>query len=922
MDPFASLGFKPATPKSFAESANDPFASLGFKPANATPEPAKPFRYDVAPVVEDQQTKIKRLQAEAAVAEKQSKKDNSFLGMAGNFGKAVVENIAPSEVGLGKSIGKIATNPQATLEQHNALIDSNMKLRKIIAKRQAEGLDVSGLMRSYNSTQDLIDELGGELQGHADNLPTTKAVLGQLGGTALDVLTAGTYGRAAQGAKSFTLASKASPVVKSVATAVSPELGKIAEQKASGLFTKKGLGNVLKGGGIGYGYDVTQNAQNDKENVFKPGMGTAIGLGIPLVSGAVQSTKNAFNKDIKANNLIEKRKKDLAVLEDYNSVSNVVQKHKDRGINVPEIVAGTDLLHGAVDKNGVISTKGDGGAIDQVQKLIKPAEGVIAKNLEREGKSLPLSVIEKKLQSAVDSSGLEGAALTKAHREVAADLAGYARRALPNGEIPLATIHSAKIDKYSNINFMTEAEKQKSGKAIAKALKELVESNTQSVDVKKLNEELSRHYAVINYLEKLDGKRVEGGRLGKHFARVLGGIVGSHFGPLGSIAGAELAGGIKGLTMSSKFGGKIGKSLGHSDAMQKAIDRGNSLKVKHLPSEYTNELPTIDAGTVPKKVSTLPVAEGAPKVYSNNLGALTKSQTTQSKPMNKGIGKIVPPGKDGASVKKKDNLASVIEAFQRDKSLTGKDAQVQEASIRKFVENKDEMVGEYLKKNGNVVNTDEARKLFKDVGYVGKNSRAVQEASSAVAKEAWKKLLKTSKSDTAVIFAGGSGTGKTSAVKTLIPDEIGDAGAVLDGNLSTMGSATSRIQEVLDAGKKPLIAYVYRDPVEAWVEGVVKRMKLNKEEGGRIVPLSVFLENHKGSYEVTKKLLESKNLGKEYDVALIDNSLGYDKHDLLNRDKFDTIHYDADLADTLKAKTKKLYEQKQITKDEYEELLK
>ena len=68
----------------------------------------------------------------------------------------------------------------------------------------------------------------------------------------------------------------------------------------------------------------------------------------------------------------------------------------------------------------------------------------------------------------------------------------------------------------------------------------------------------------------------------------------------------------------------------------------------------------------------------------------------------------------------------------------------------------------------NVVNTDDARKLFKDVGYRGVNAADVQEPASEVAKAAYIKLLNKSKKPFAYLFAGGSGTGKTSAVKNLL----------------------------------------------------------------------------------------------------------------------------------------------------------
>lgn len=263
-----------------------------------------------------------------------------------------------------------------------------------------------------------------------------------------------------------------------------------------------------------------------------------------------------------------------------------------------------------------------------------------------------------------------------------------------------------------------------------------------------------------------------------------------------------------------------------------------------------------------------------------------------------------------------------IRKIAKDTNLTGEDAIIQDKAIAKYESNVERLKGQYIKDNGKVVNVDEARKYFKDVGYRGSNAAAVQEPSSALAKDVWKDLLKNSKENDSLIYAGGSGTGKTSAVKNVFPEEISDAGAILDGNLSTSKSATGRIQESIEAGKFPTIIYVYRDPMDAWVNGVIKRMKTNVSEGGRVVPLSVFVENHKGSYNVVKDLLNDVSNGVRFDVKMVDNSLGAGKQTLLNKTKFDSIKYPDDLKETLLAKTKELYEKGTIKKEEYEALIK
>lgn len=47
------------------------------------------------------------------------------------------------------------------------------------------------------------------------------------------------------------------------------------------------MGKVALGGALGYGADVSTSAANEEKNIFKPGWGTGLGVGIPLVSSLV-----------------------------------------------------------------------------------------------------------------------------------------------------------------------------------------------------------------------------------------------------------------------------------------------------------------------------------------------------------------------------------------------------------------------------------------------------------------------------------------------------------------------------------------------------------------------------------------------------------------------------------------------------------
>lgn len=610
-----------ATPSSEGTSKKkytlEELQALGAKPVD---KQQGAFTYDVPKKEIPRSEKISKYQAEAQTAETEAKKANSLGGMAANFGKAFVKNIAPSEVGLGQTIAKLDNKPRQ--QYLDSLISTqNIQANLVRSIREAEdvGRDTTKLKQIYNDNLQQIKSLEASLM-ETNDLPTTSKVLGQLGGTALDVATAGTYGKATTGMKSVKLAPKASTATTKLATSAGlPELGVIAKQKATGLFTKKGALNVAKGAGIGYASDVTQGVQGLRgedrtgSKAFIPGLSTAIGVGLPAISETAQSVKNVRNPEVKAQKLITKRQKGLNQLDSYQGLKKAVEKGRERGIDIKKVLSETDVLHGAVDKTGTITTKGDGGAVEMYTKeFIDGNESIVSDLLKKESRAIAPQVVEKKLTQAVMDAGIEGAALTQAKQKIKDELAGYSIRAGSNGTIPVSTLHDAKVDKYNNINFFTEGNTKKYDKTIAKALKELVEENTTSADIKNINKELSKHFAVVDYLNKLDNKKVSGGKLGKLFAQTTGAIVGSHFGALGAIVGAETGAGIKGNMMSQSFSGKTGKIQPQAEVITEA------LKVKNAPNLML------------------------PQSRSNNLGSLNTNQSTTINPTNSGILNNIP----------------------------------------------------------------------------------------------------------------------------------------------------------------------------------------------------------------------------------------------------------------------------------------
>ena len=253
-------------------------------------------------------------------------------------------------------------------------------------------------------------------------------------------------------------------------------------------------------------------------------------------------------------------------------------------------IASSNVLENAVDTNGLLRTEDAAKAyrsmpITQDGLTLKDLEGVVRRNLENENKSINLRELERDLiDKVMNTKLLEGGDLTAALKGIGREIEGLAQRADEFGDIPLYKIQDAKIATTGNINFNTPAGDKTYRKALARGFKEIIE-NKSDLDVKKVNSELAKYYRDIERIEKLDGRREEGGRLGKYSAALagsaVGSIAGSTGGPLGAaiggILGGEASSALKGRAMSKTFKSGLDGKLTNSDILsdaQKAADAG------------------------------------------------------------------------------------------------------------------------------------------------------------------------------------------------------------------------------------------------------------------------------------------------------------------------------------------------------------
>jgi hypothetical protein len=577
-----------------------PVATQPARPVDVSKYTKKPqeFKFNIPATDQDRQNKIAQYQGEQVAYDAAAKKANSVSGFLGNFGKALVSNIAAPAVGLGKSISQIAISQDKSTDNlsktYSTAQDIQANLLKQINNAKQTGTPTDRLQKAYNNHIASMKQTEADL-AQRRQLPTAGKVAGQVAGVGLDILTAGTYGKAAAGANSFKLGLNpvatgafTPSIIKSPIKDALPTVAQGVKNLATkpvGIMSAQGLGNVAKGAAVGYGYDVSRGLSGDRgeeregAGAFIPGAGTAFGTAVPLAVGITKSLQNIGTKSGRETATINKRTKTLTQLETVNKKVAATIEDAQRKFNqdlpegapridVKEFLAKTDLLNGAVDTNGTVNTK---NAVDNFNTMMRPYESQVRDSLAKEGSGISIKDLQKLMTEKAKDTGIPGGTFRTLENEIKKELSGLGRFADESGNIPLTALQDSKVFRNQKVNYLDPTSDAVS-KAIASILKETIEDNAQSIDVKKYNQGLSQLYSLRNVLEVLGGKKVEGGRLGRNFSAVIGGAAGSSFGPFGTVIGAEAGSAVKGYQMSQKFGGDI----------------SNQLKI---PGNITNQLP-------------------------------------------------------------------------------------------------------------------------------------------------------------------------------------------------------------------------------------------------------------------------------------------------------------------------------------------
>lgn len=189
----------------------------------------------------------------------------------------------------------------------------------------------------------------------------------------------------------------------------------------------------------------------------------------------------------------------------------------------------------------------------------------------------------------------------------------------------------------------------------------------------------------------------------------------------------------------------------------------------------------------------------------------------------------------------------------------------------------------------NIISADEAKYVLP--GFEAKHSATYHEAASSFAKYIYQGMLAANKgkgNNTVLFTAGGTGSGKTSGLRNA-GVHTGKYAIAYDTNLSGEGSAAKKIQAALDNGYKVDVAYVQRDPVEAFENGVIPRAR--KE--GRLITIDDHIHHHSSSFATLEGLI--KKFGDKIDVTYVDNTRGRGNATISPFDKLPKFDYNKDV---------------------------
>jgi hypothetical protein len=194
---------------------------------------------------------------------------------------------------------------------------------------------------------------------------------------------------------------------------------------------------------------------------------------------------------------------------------------------------------------------------------------------------------------------------------------------------------------------------------------------------------------------------------------------------------------------------------------------------------------------------------------------------------------------------------------------------VQNSVLDKLHAHPEVYLAEYTRRFGNILNTDDAAKLFPEYNHSLETRTqyrlAVQPAARWIRDELFRRALQTSSKRVAVFIGGGPGAGKSTLLREN-PLIARESAVVLDAMLSDLAAVKQLVDLATGAGKHVTITYVHRDALQAY-RAVLQRSVTE----GRIPSVAYFLEARAGAARTIRALAQEYADDSKVAVEAIEN---------------------------------------------------
>ena len=212
-------------------------------------------------------------------------------------------------------------------------------------------------------------------------------------------------------------------------------------------------------------------------------------------------------------------------------------------------------------------------------------------------------------------------------------------------------------------------------------------------------------------------------------------------------------------------------------------------------------------------------------------------------------------------------------------------SETEKKAFEKLMNDPEALVSEYRKRFGNTANTDDAMELFRgEDGYKDLNSEEITRAASKVSFLAFEDILEESaKSENPHMAAtmGGAGSGKTEARLQFLSDK--EYTAINDSTGARFKFFKENIDKALESGHEVDVVFIYRDPFQAWENGVLNRP--------RHVGIEAHVNDHADAHKAFLQVVDEYADREGVNLVAIDNNYGKGEAKLLDLEKVREISY-------------------------------